>query len=453
MSGKARNGFAISSVVCAAMVVLVVAGGMATPARGVIVEGYGPFRVSFYGNGEGGSDSGLTGEQDWSAQQRADVAASIDSWDAHIGDVTGRQVELHVFWAELDAYGTNVLGGSSSYRTADGTTIWNAGEYVWREGVNYNSPFNYDTFIQYDITAAGVGGGWNFGDGSPAGNAIDFRSVITHELGHSLGFSDSYRLAQKDFGSLGIGYSGLTEWDKHLIDADGTTAPAGGGKARQFNATDDPVYWTGAVANGFYSQPVPIYAPDPFEEGSSLAHVDEGALGSALMSPSIGTGQLIRAPKAVEWKMMEDMGWSVVYDAGDFDENLQINAYDIDLLCDNLGDAAYDLDGDADADEDDLIYLIENLVHISGGGTGTMRGDFNLDGQVNATDLLIMQGYFGTAGAGWAQGNANCDDLVNATDLVILQASFGFVAASVPEPITLALALTGAAALLKKRRS
>ncbi|GAG31620.1 unnamed protein product, partial [marine sediment metagenome] len=139
----------------------------AAPAT-VFVEDHGPFRVTFYGNGDGGSDSGLTGEQDWTAQQRADAGAAVDGWASQITNTPGRQIELHVFWRELDGYGTNVLGSSSSPRTWDGTTIWNAGEYVWKEGVDYSTSLNYDTFIQFDITAAGVGGGWNFGAGSPS---------------------------------------------------------------------------------------------------------------------------------------------------------------------------------------------------------------------------------------------------------------------------------------------
>ena len=430
---------------------------LAAPAPALVVEDYGPFRVSFYGAGDGGSDTGIVGDQDWALQQRQDVAASIDMWASHITDTPGRQIQLHVFWTELDSYGTNVLGGSASQRTWDGNTIWNAGEYVWREGVNYASSVNYDTFVQLDITAADVGGGWNFGTGSPAGDAIDFRSVMTHELGHSLGFSDSYNPNRQDFGWVGVPvrYAGLTEWDKFLIDSDGTTAPAGGGRARDFNATDDPVFWTGSAANDYYGQPVPIYAPDPFEEGSSMAHVDETSLYYALMSPSIATGQTIRQPIGLEWKMMQDMGWSIAFALGDLDEDGDIDVDDINLLCDNVGDPAFDIDGDNDADEDDLIYLVENLVELSDGSgrVGTQRGDFNLDGLVNAVDLAIMKSHFGQAGQTWQTGNANCDDLVNATDLAVLRDTFGFEApVAVPEPTCLSLLGLAGFGLLKHQR-
>jgi len=439
--------------------------GSAQAPATIYVDDIGPFRVSFYGSGDGGSDSGVVGQQDWTVQQRADVAAAIDAWASHISNTAGRQVEMHLFWSEMDPYGTNVLGGSSSVRTYDETTIWNVGEYVWKEGATYTPSTNYDTFIQYDITAAGLSGGWNFGDGAPAGNAVDFRSVITHEIGHSLGFSSSYDPTRKDFGWINNSYRGLTDWDKNLIDSDGTVPPAGGGRERQFNATDDPVFWTGTIANSFYGQPVPIYAPDPYEEGSSLSHVDEAALYSALMSPFISAGQAVRKPKAVEWKMMEDMGWDIVYALGDLDENDTINVHDIDLMAlfvrsGSPYDPLYDISSDGTSggadglvDSYDMDYLVRYLVTTSL-GAGTEYGDFNLDGKVDTIDLTILGTYFGI-GTTWSQGNANCDTTVDTVDLTILGTYFGFVAASpIPEPVTLVLLGCGACLPLfhKKRR-
>ena len=142
---------------------------------------------------------------------------------------------------------------------------------------------------------------------------------------------------------------------------------------------------------------------------------------------------------------------------GDFDEDGDVDADDIDTLCANLGNAAYDLDGDSDADEDDLIFLVEQYAQWDSGaaaGVGTYRGDFNLNGLVNATDLAIMANGFGLPG-GYSDGNVNCDTVVNATDLAILAANFGLTApgAPVPEPASLVLLSLGGLALLRRRRA
>jgi len=145
---------------------------------------------------------------------------------------------------------------------------------------------------------------------------------------------------------------------------------------------------------------------------------------------------------------------------GDFDGDGDVDADDIDILCANMGGDLdpYDVDGDGDVDEDDMIYHVENLVEYDtdGDGTpegnGTYVGDFNLDGVVNATDLQVMKGTFGTSGVDYAGGNANCDVVVNATDLQILKDSFGSAAGAVPEPLTMGLLGLSGLALLRRRK-
>jgi len=430
------------------------------PATAVVtVENFGPFQISFYNKGDSGSHSGLTGEMNWTAQQRADVRAAIDAWSSRIANTPGRQIQLHVFWNELDDIGRNVLGGSGSVRRADGSTIWNAAEYVWKEEADFTSGYNLDTVIMYDMTAGSVGGGWNFGTGAPAGNAIDFRSVVTHELGHSLGFASSYDPYWNDFGWFNnYGYVGLTAWDKNLVDRTGDAPPANGGPAGSFSAKDNPVYWSGSVANAYYGGQVPIYAPNPFQPGSSLSHLDEVRLGQALMSPSISTGQVVRKPTELEWRMMRDMGWDIASIAGDFDGDGDVDADDIDLFVAGAAipgalSLGYDLDGDGDVDHDDLDVLIHDLVFTTM-GVGSEYGDFNLSGDITTEDMTILAANFGRTSVGWAQGDANGDRTVDTLDLTILGTYFGFTAAqsTVPEPAAVSLLAAGGLLALLRRR-
>ena len=172
--------------------------------------------------------------------------------------------------------------------------------------------------------------------------------------------------------------------------------------------------------------------------------------------------------EAIGWGGDATMQYDVLGDfsidlprTGDLNQDGDIDADDIDILCANMGGdpATYDLDSSGTVDEDDMIYLIEQLVDYDtngdgvADGTGTYRGDFDLNGVVNATDLQIMKDNFGSGPLGYADGNANCDTVVNATDLQVLKDTFGSAASAVPEPASAALLLMVGAALVRRRRA
>jgi hypothetical protein len=143
---------------------------------------------------------------------------------------------------------------------------------------------------------------------------------------------------------------------------------------------------------------------------------------------------------------------------GDVDGNGLIDSHDIDLMFTMLtgsgvpaSDPRYDLDGDGDADYDDVAVLVEDVL-------GTAFGDFNLSKVVDTTDLVILRERFGEAYGlgGWAEGDANGDGIFNAVDLSILAENFGFDGtggpAVVPEPATMALLAVGGLVALRRRR-
>jgi autotransporter-associated beta strand protein len=294
-------------------------GGIAGPAGGTpTTRTVGPFDITFYNNRD--SDGESRGRQNWTTTEMNDVAAAVATWTSRLTNVPGRQIQFHLFWNSLSG---NTLADSSGPTSGDGTTSWTYVEHVWRDGADYTGPWTkFDSRIRFDIQAAGVSGGWNFGSGTAGASQIDFRSVVTHELGHALGFNTSYYSGYDKWGLCWgtatdpftfVDYLGLSAWDKYLVDNAGNRpAVDSTGTPGNFNQVANPVWFTGPSAVAFYGGNVPVYAPNPFAGGSSLSHLDETRLPEALMSPFVSTGPASRRPLRVEWEVMKDLGWSVL---------------------------------------------------------------------------------------------------------------------------------------------
>jgi hypothetical protein len=139
-----------------------------------------------------------------------------------------------------------------------------------------------------------------------------------------------------------------------------------------------------------------------------------------------------------------------------------IDAYDIDALADailNGGDiATFDLVIDGVLDSLDMDMLIQQLVDTTivdageefGFLTGTIYGDFNLDGTVNLLDLNKLTSNYNGLG-GWTLGDANGDGGISLLDLNKLTANYNSTVV-VPEPATIFVMACGAAAMIRRRR-
>jgi hypothetical protein len=264
---------------------------------------------------------------------------------------------------------------------------------------------------------------------------------------------------------VGTGYSGTID-----VPSDSYTYSAATGRQKRWGTNEFSSFqWVPSGSYNSYCLQMNFDVGDSQYEsglasgdsGSGIFFEDGGEWKLAAVGAYIGAQGGATPPYDVNWgiSMFLHGAWieDAVFIAGDFNDDGWVDGDDIDLLCDNLGDSAYDLDDDGDADADDFTFLVENLVGLTTGGTGTALGDFNLDGAVNGTDLSIMSASFGLVDAGWAQGNANCDSIVDGTDLSILSSTFGFLAtsfdpAAVPEPLTLVMLTAGGAVVLRRRR-
>ena len=117
---------------------------------------------------------------------------------------------------------------------------------------------------------------------------------------------------------------------------------------------------------------------------------------------------------------------------GDFDNDGDVDADDIDFYGGNLdvpatGDLAQlDLNADGMVTLEDHNIHVTTLVETSNGETGAIIGDINLDGTVNVLgDAFALVGSLGGSG-GYADGDLNADQIVNVLgDAFILIGNLG----------------------------
>ncbi|MEM7314218.1 MAG: hypothetical protein AAF497_13805, partial [Planctomycetota bacterium] len=134
----------------------------------------------------------------------------------------------------------------------------------------------------------------------------------------------------------------------------------------------------------------------------------------------------------------------------DFNSDGQLDATDVDLLCDQLGgsDVSFDLNGDGTIDQLDLDQMITEEL-------GTLFGDMNLDRIVDISDFNIWNANKFQSNTGWEHGNVNCDSGTDISDFNIWNSNKfqSADAAQVPEPdgLVLVLMILGCSAFASRR--
>lgn len=148
-----------------------------------------------------------------------------------------------------------------------------------------------------------------YGTDANPGFDTDFVTVALHEIAHGLDFSSDI----KSDGTLRNATLSKV-FDQFLTDsATGGTPLSGMTDAQRLTAiTGDSLYWFGpsaTAANG--GNRVRMYAPSPYEKGSSVSHVDEGSHGELTLSPKYNNDIINHQISALELGMLEDMGWNI----------------------------------------------------------------------------------------------------------------------------------------------
>jgi len=220
---------------------------------------------------------------------------------------------------------------------------------------------------------------WYYGlDANPPPGAIDFVTVVLHELGHGLGFLTVVDLSS---GAKLMGFD-----DTFMVNLqDQTTGKSYPAMtdAERFAASKDTgnLHWvgpnvravSGVLTGGKVGDHVQMYAPNPQQGGSSVSHWSTMVTPNQLMEPSY-TGP-IHNP-GLETPLFQDVGWVVSRSQN--------------MLRDFNGDRAGDILW-RDASGNVAMWLMDGTIILTNGYVGNVStswapvgfGDFNGDGKAD----------------------------------------------------------------------
>jgi hypothetical protein len=254
----------------------------------------------------------------FSAAAQAAFQAAVDVWEAAIN--SPRVIHINANWTPL---GSGVLGsaGPNAFYLMDDNRVYPAalaealcnceGNVATEITANFNS-----SFTSWYLPT----------DGNTPSNKWDFMTVVLHEIGHGLGFLSSFYVNGTQGG---WGFTDGTNNYALRYDVNEWTAATGGNQlvntslypnpssALKTQLTDGSVYFGGSnvmAANG--GARAKLYAPNPYQPGSSNSHFDEAAFppgtpnGNALMTPVLNNGEVIHVAGNLTLALFRDIGWT-----------------------------------------------------------------------------------------------------------------------------------------------
>ena len=233
---------------------------------------------------------------------------AIDIWASHFESTVSIEVEAH--WEPSTLNG--VLGSArpggffNAFDGAPDADLWYPSALANRLAKKDLAPDKPEIVLRFNSNAL-----WHFGlDGKPAPSTYDLSSTVLHEIGHGLGF-----LSNAEYDKFfGTGYIiQPTPFDAYVQLADGKYFTDFCARSIELGkAMISPLSWNGPraiTANGGVRPK--LYAPRPYEDGSSITHLDEDVFTqgnqNAVMTPVIEPGEVFSSPGAIALAMIEDM--------------------------------------------------------------------------------------------------------------------------------------------------
>jgi hypothetical protein len=245
---------------------------------------------------------------DVASDAKAAFQYAVDIWASYFQ--SSIPVELEIHWEPSTING--VLGSARPgeyYNAFDGAPdqdLWYPSAIANKLAKKDLAPSKVDIVLRFNSNAL-----WYTNlDGKVPRPNYDLASTALHEIGHGLGFLSN---AEYDrFFNTGYIIQ-PTPYDAYVQIADGRRFTDFCARSVDLGrAMTSPLIWSGpngiAANNGI---PPKLYSPRPYEEGSSITHLDEATFfaGSpnAVMTPVLDPGEIFQSPGPIALAMMQDM--------------------------------------------------------------------------------------------------------------------------------------------------
>jgi hypothetical protein len=251
----------------------------------------------------------------FSSQAQTAFQEAVNIWSTLIKSPV--KIKIRAYWRPL---GTNVLGSAiwgnafANFPNAQKlNTFYPVALAEKMAGKDLNHPDSVDIFANFSSETA-----WYYGtSGNPPANTTDLVSVVLHEIGHGLGFTDSYDV-ESGLGSHGVQSTPIPiVYDLAVENGNNQnlfrtfTSPSG---ELATELTGSNIFYNSALAKAANNDQLPrLYAPATWNGGSSIAHLNESTYGkgdpNSLMTPFIGFTEVMHDPGQIVLGIFSDMGW------------------------------------------------------------------------------------------------------------------------------------------------
>jgi hypothetical protein len=256
----------------------------------------------------------------FSAEAQAAFQKAVDIWETLI--ISPVTINVVANWEPL---GSGVLGYATAgtfhanfYGAQQLNVFYPAALAEKMAGKELNDASDPDIFANFNSSNSAWS--YNLDETVSTPGRYSLVTVVLHELGHGLGFLDSYSVSGSN-GSVGLqGTSVPVPYDLALETGFGAnlfvgfTSPSV--SLREQLVSNNLFYRSPAVLQNNDNLPAKIFAPTTFSNGSSIAHWDEttfNATANALMTPQVAPNERIFNPGQLTLGLLADMGWEFVY--------------------------------------------------------------------------------------------------------------------------------------------